>query len=126
MFICFHRLEGVNRVIVPFLACGDLSAYDSDKTYDVNDGTDYVPLPPVQGPINPPYQTACYLKKNSLLATQKTVSNTSEEKDCHDESKNIKPTVAHDVDVQTEGDTKASEDEDDSEALKSDIATAIV
>ena len=29
----FNSLEGSNRVIVPFLACGDLSAYDSDKTY---------------------------------------------------------------------------------------------
>ena len=29
----FNSLEGVNRVIVPFLACGDLSAYDSDRTY---------------------------------------------------------------------------------------------
>ena len=29
----FSELSGVNRVIVPFLACGDLSAYDSDMTY---------------------------------------------------------------------------------------------
>lgn len=29
----FNQLEGPNRVIVPFLACGDLSAYDSDQTY---------------------------------------------------------------------------------------------
>ena len=28
-----NELTGVNRVIVPFLACGDLSGYDSDKTY---------------------------------------------------------------------------------------------
>jgi hypothetical protein len=27
------QLTGPNRFIVPFLACGDLSAYDSDKTY---------------------------------------------------------------------------------------------
>ena len=80
------RLEGVNRVIVPFLACGDLSAYDSDKTYD--DGSQYVPLPPVQEPINPPYQTACFLKKNSLLATQKTFSDTSEEQDDRNECTN--------------------------------------
>ena len=32
----FHfQLEGHNRFIVPFLACGDLSAYDSDKTYSL-------------------------------------------------------------------------------------------
>lgn len=29
----FNQLEGPNRVIVPFLACGDLSAFDSDRTY---------------------------------------------------------------------------------------------
>jgi hypothetical protein len=29
----FNNLEGPNRVIVPFLACGDLSGFDSDKTY---------------------------------------------------------------------------------------------
>ena len=29
----FDSLEGPNRFIVPFLACGDLSAYDADKTY---------------------------------------------------------------------------------------------
>ena len=29
----FNSLEGPNRVIVPFLACGDLSGFDSDKTY---------------------------------------------------------------------------------------------
>lgn len=29
----WQDLEGVNRTIVPFLACGDLSAYDSDMTY---------------------------------------------------------------------------------------------
>ncbi len=28
-------LTGVNRTIVPFLACGDLSGYDSDMTYPV-------------------------------------------------------------------------------------------
>jgi tRNA (cytidine32/guanosine34-2'-O)-methyltransferase len=31
----FNSLVGPNRVIVPFLACGDLSAYDSDQTYDL-------------------------------------------------------------------------------------------
>ena len=28
-----NELTGVNRIIVPFLACGDLSGYDSDMTY---------------------------------------------------------------------------------------------
>lgn len=29
----FNELVGVNRFIVPFIVCGDLSAYDSDMTY---------------------------------------------------------------------------------------------
>ena len=28
-----NDLTGINREIVPFLACGDLSYYDSDQTY---------------------------------------------------------------------------------------------
>merc|ERR1711915_493018 len=34
----FNELEGINRVIVPFLACGDLSAFDSDRTYSFGPG----------------------------------------------------------------------------------------
>ena len=30
-----NDLTGVNRVIVPFLACGDLSGFDSDMNYPV-------------------------------------------------------------------------------------------
>ena len=30
-----NSLTGENRVIVPFLACGDLSGFDSDMTYPV-------------------------------------------------------------------------------------------
>jgi len=29
----YNQLEGPNRVIVPFIACGDLSGYDADRTY---------------------------------------------------------------------------------------------
>lgn len=70
--LVISSLEGVNRVVVPFLACGDLSAYDSDQTYllEAKDNGEYKSLPPTQAPINPPYKTACYLKKNSLLATE--------------------------------------------------------
>jgi hypothetical protein len=37
----FNSLEGPNRVIVPFLACGDLSAYDSDRTYPLQVQNDF-------------------------------------------------------------------------------------
>ena len=33
----------VGRVIVPFLACGDLSAYDSDRTYNLDESYTYKP-----------------------------------------------------------------------------------
>eukprot|EP00898_Chlorokybus_atmophyticus_P004515 jgi/Chlat1/5064/Chrsp33S05070 len=57
---------GINRVLVPFVSCGDLSGYDADQSYplqlqpDSADGTaaKYVPLPPVAPPIAPPYQAA--------------------------------------------------------------------
>nr|NP_001016817.1 FtsJ RNA methyltransferase homolog 1 [Xenopus tropicalis]CAJ81745.1 FtsJ homolog 1 (E. coli) [Xenopus tropicalis] len=69
----FNQLEGPNRVIVPFLACGDLSAYDSDQTYPLKlqADKDYTYVPPTQPPICPPYQEACFRKKNNLLAKEK-------------------------------------------------------
>jgi hypothetical protein len=53
------------RIIVPFLACGDLSAYDSDRTYglDLNTGEEYQYRPPNQQPIRPPYENAVNLKR---------------------------------------------------------------
>lgn len=60
-------LEGPNKVYIPFLACGDLSGYDSDRSYPLpstEDGT-YQSLDPVQPPIAPPYKTALEMKKAS-------------------------------------------------------------
>ena len=60
----------MSKEIVPFLACGDLCGYDSDRTYLLpKEG--YVSTPPVQPPIAPPF----------LLAAQK------EEKDQPDPKK---------------------------------------
>jgi tRNA (cytidine32/guanosine34-2'-O)-methyltransferase len=44
------------RWIAPFLACGDLSAYDADASYKLPDG--HVSLDPVQPPTAPPYRRA--------------------------------------------------------------------
>ena len=44
------------RWIPPFLACGDLSAWDSDATYKLPPG--HVSLDPVQPPTAPPYKAA--------------------------------------------------------------------
>lgn len=84
----FNQLEGPNRVIVPFLACGDLSAYDSDRTYplqlDPNKAYQY--LPPTQPPIQPPYQKACLLRKHNLLAKENlSASSTPEPSACQEQ-----------------------------------------
>lgn len=67
----FDSLEGPNRFIVPFLACGDLSAYDSDKTYPLKleDGKEYTYREPTQKPINPPYKAALEKKRGKGEAT---------------------------------------------------------
>lgn len=61
----FNQFTGPNRFIVPFLACGDLSAYDSDKSYPLNLGEDspYEYHEPVQKPIDPPYKRAVAAKR---------------------------------------------------------------
>ena len=35
LVVDYEALEGINRIVVPFVACGDLSGYDADKTYQV-------------------------------------------------------------------------------------------
>ncbi|XP_070298425.1 tRNA (cytidine(32)/guanosine(34)-2'-O)-methyltransferase [Salvelinus sp. IW2-2015] len=72
----FNQLEGPNRIIVPFLACGDLSAFDSDRTYplQLDASKEYKYTPPTQPPIRPPYQQACQLRKNNLLAKEDSPS----------------------------------------------------
>ncbi|KAK7331929.1 hypothetical protein VNO80_28674 [Phaseolus coccineus] len=64
---CSGWLEGPNKVYIPFLACGDLSGYDSDRSYPLPkvDGGTYQSLDPVQPPIAPPYKRALELKKAS-------------------------------------------------------------
>lgn len=52
-----YGLLGINRVIIPFIVCGDVSAYDSDTTYplQLEGEAPYKYRPPVQPPIAPPY-----------------------------------------------------------------------
>jgi len=64
----YSNLQGINKTIVPFIACGDLNSYDSDMTYPLSlDGKEYVQLPPTQAPIKPPYEKACDLKRRNLI-----------------------------------------------------------
>merc|ERR1712168_1220469 len=62
----FNSMTGPNRLIVPFLACGDLSAYDSDMTHPLMDidGKKYVYHEPTQKPIYPSYKSALAMKRN--------------------------------------------------------------
>lgn len=62
------KLAGVNRVIVPFVACGDLSGFDADQSYPLQDGVAFVA--PTQLPINPSYKEAIERKKTTVPARQ--------------------------------------------------------
>lgn len=53
--------EDDNRWIAPFVACGDLSAWDADATYHLPE--DRVSLDPVQPPTAPPYKRALELRR---------------------------------------------------------------
>lgn len=55
--------DGVDntRWIAPFIACGDLSAWDADATYHLP--KDRVSLDPVQPPTAPPYKRALELRR---------------------------------------------------------------
>ena len=83
----FNALTGVNRVIVPFLACGDLSAcvsapipavppphcltatarYDADLTYALEPGAET--KGPTQPPIHPPYKHAIDMRRGEAGPT---------------------------------------------------------
>ncbi|KAL1891697.1 tRNA (uridine-2'-O-)-methyltransferase trm7 [Sporothrix stenoceras] len=56
--------------IAPFVACGDLSAFDSDASYKLPDN--YVSLDPVQPPTAPPYKRALEMRKAAGGAYGKT------------------------------------------------------
>ncbi|XP_050532277.1 uncharacterized protein LOC126900533 [Daktulosphaira vitifoliae] len=66
----------VHPVITPFIACGSLSGFDADKTYDLElDGLEYIQRDPVQGPISPPYEKSKPLittKGKSILQSEET------------------------------------------------------
>lgn len=55
------KLRQEKRWVAPFLACGDLDAYDADATYRLP--PDHVSLDPVQPPTAPPYKAAIERKR---------------------------------------------------------------
>lgn len=59
-----NPLLGPNALVMKFVACGDLSGWDADKSYPLESeelGLTYQYTPPVQPPINPNY--ASYLQR---------------------------------------------------------------
>ncbi|KAM4751732.1 LOW QUALITY PROTEIN: tRNA (cytidine(32)/guanosine(34)-2'-O)-methyltransferase [Cyanocitta cristata] len=58
-------VPGAAWPIVPFVACGDLSAYDPDRTYplQLDPARPYTYVPPPAPPIAPPYAQACRLRR---------------------------------------------------------------
>ncbi|XP_010575100.1 PREDICTED: putative tRNA (cytidine(32)/guanosine(34)-2'-O)-methyltransferase [Haliaeetus leucocephalus] len=69
--LALSQLSGPSRVIVPFVACGDLSAYDPDRTYplQLDPEKPYSYVPPPAPPIAPPYAQACFLRRHHQLAS---------------------------------------------------------
>ncbi|KAK6503170.1 hypothetical protein TWF481_008203 [Arthrobotrys musiformis] len=55
------------RWVAPFVACGDLSEWDSDATYQLPDtdenGVKRVSIDPIQPPTAPPYKTAIEMRR---------------------------------------------------------------
>jgi len=60
------------RWVAPFIACGDLSAFDSDASYQLPEG--HVSLDPVQPPTAPPYKRALEMRKLQGGAYGKTTT----------------------------------------------------
>jgi tRNA (cytidine32/guanosine34-2'-O)-methyltransferase len=60
-----NEMLGLNRVIAPFLACGDLNGFDSDMNYGLNDDSVHSFIEPLQPPTNPPYKEALRLKHSN-------------------------------------------------------------
>ncbi|XP_012265683.2 putative tRNA (cytidine(32)/guanosine(34)-2'-O)-methyltransferase [Athalia rosae] len=68
----FDQLTGVNRYVVPFVVCGDLSQPDSDACYPLDyEGKEYEYREPNQSPITPPYEEAIALMEKGQLQLKK-------------------------------------------------------
>lgn len=65
-----NRYKQAGNKVFPFVACGDLSGYDSDMSYPLSinpDSKPYNSLDVVQPPISPAYRHACELRKSGNI-----------------------------------------------------------
>ncbi|KAK6024831.1 hypothetical protein OSTOST_09293, partial [Ostertagia ostertagi] len=77
-----NQLTGINRVVVPFVACGDLCGFDSDGSYPLNLptipsgplGSEYVFRDVVQPPTEPSYKESVMIKKLDRLVVAEKYS----------------------------------------------------
>jgi len=67
-----NDLVGINRIIIPFMACGDLSGLDSDQSYALSKEAGES-LQPTQLPINPSYKEAIQRKRSGGARSMKSV-----------------------------------------------------
>ncbi|KAI5778088.1 FtsJ-like methyltransferase-domain-containing protein [Geopyxis carbonaria] len=58
-----YNWDATPRHIAPFVACGDLSAFDSDATVRLPGGKGRVSIDPVQPPTAPPYKRALEVRR---------------------------------------------------------------
>lgn len=65
----YNEFLGLSSVIVPFVACGDISGLDPDKSYPLQLSEDhlYEYKAPVQPPIHPNYHTYMQLQQNQQI-----------------------------------------------------------
>lgn len=69
-----NPIQGTNRVVVPFIACGDLNGFDSDQNYDPEAETEnykFIEVP--TSPIDPPYKKAKELRKDGQIESSGVV-----------------------------------------------------
>ena len=59
------NMDPVSRCIVPFMVCGDLSGFDSDRSYNLDENYSYTE--PVRPPTNPAYKKAVELKRDGKI-----------------------------------------------------------
>ncbi|GKT27354.1 Putative tRNA (cytidine(32)/guanosine(34)-2'-O)-methyltransferase [Aduncisulcus paluster] len=57
--------SSLQAALTPFLACGDLSGFDSDASYALSHA--HAPLPPVQPPIDTAYKEATEMRRRGEL-----------------------------------------------------------